>query len=239
MARFTHSLGWTVDTDARTISADPAGPDSPLPDASLGSLVLFGLNYLTSQAAGRTVGDHFKRLWADAERTKGNPVKVSDAPKSAVPDPESPEYRAALQDARDATFAKLVQGYVYNSREGGADPHKEELYGLGRQWLQRFAEAHKWYVLPAKRKVARDEDTYADPKGRYATFGEALDAFVSSTADSKHFAMKDGAGKPWPIKVRAGQSLADLLDSEARRRVAERDTPRAGVTVSVDETVDF
>lgn len=232
--------GWTVDTSTKTLAwpgfADAA---APMPDASLGALVYFGLGYLESQAAARTVNDTFRKAWLEEARKTAPDTKASEVPKSAVPASDSDEYRAELRKAHEALFAKLLSGYEVGVREGTGDPVGDEVAKLGAQWLQEFATAKGWYVLPPKRKVAKDDDAYADPKGRYATFGEALEAFVASVASSHHFAMEDAAGKPWPIKTVKGVSLRDLLVREATRRVAERAKAKPAVTLGESGEVDF
>jgi hypothetical protein len=229
----TISNGWTIDPQASTFAKTPDAAPTPLPAVSLASLVHFGASYLASQAAARTVIDGFKREWVKGAEGR----KIADTPKGVVPASDSEKYRNALASAHGALATRLLEGYVLNLREGAADPYVDELDKLARGWLQGFATAKGWYSLPPKRKVAKDEDDYADPKGRYATFGDALAAFIVTTVDSKHFAMKDAEGKAWPMKTRPGTSLADLLVSEARRRTDLRAqaAPKTSLAADSDE----
>ena len=234
MTIVTNAAGWAFDLASKTVSWDAidAGAAKPLPDVTIASLVYFGANYLTSQAASRTVSDSFRKAWAEAAPSR----KAKDAPKTAVPAPDSPDYVAAMLEARKALFVKVLEGYEVGERAGAPDPYAEELDKLGRQWLQAFATAKSWYALPAKKKVARDDDAYSDPKGRYATFGDALAAFLAATTDSKHFALAVD-GKPWPIKTKAGTSIADLIAAEARKR-AEARAEKAPATVTLGAAGD-
>ena len=237
----TRSNGWTIDTIEKTLSWPQVTTDvKALPDATLGALTYFGLGYLESQSAARTVNDVFRKRWLEAKRLEEPDFKAGDIPtKGVVPASDSDEYREELRLAHAAIFDKLVAGYEVGVREGSADPVTEELAKLSAQWLQGFAVAKGWFVLPPKRKVAKDSDVYADPKGRYATFGEALDAFAASKADSANFAMKDEHGKPWPIRVQKGVALCDLLLAEATKRAAAKGVAKPTVTLSDDTAVDF
>jgi len=237
----TRTNGWTIDTQAQTISW-PEGNRAarPLPDVTLGALTYFGLGYLESQSAARTVNDVFRKRWLEAKRLEEPDFKAGDIPaKGVVPASDSDEYRNELRLAHAAIFDKLVAGYEVGVREGSADPVTEELAKLSAEWLQGFAVAKGWFVLPPKRKVAKDSDVYADPKGRYATFGEALDAFAASKADSANFAMKDEHGKPWPIRVQKGVALCDLLLAEATKRAAAKGVAKPTVTLSDNNAGDF
>ena len=228
--------GWTFDLVARTMSWPDVFPDQswPYPEVTLASQVYLGANYQTSQAASRTVADFFKKQWAEAADGR----KAKDAPKDCVPPPDSPEYQAALLDARKALWAKNIEGYEVGARDA-ADPFAAEIDAIGRKWLTAFASAKGWYVLPGKKRLGTDDDAYRDPKGKYATFGAALAGFVASTADSSLFAMKDDAGKPWPVKTRKGTSLADVIAAEAARIVAER-KPKVAATVATEsDDVEF
>jgi len=237
----TTPAGWVFNLTDMTFAESEQAPFAPLPGVSLATLVYQGASYFTSQAAARTVIDSFKRDWLIAARKVDPALKMSDVPKEAVPSPDSAEYRVRLEDARHKLFLRHVDGYVLNAREGASDPVEEEIDALARRWLAAFAAAQPkpWYTLPAKKKVAQDSDPYQDPKGRYATFGEALAAFVVSKADSKLFAMKDAQGKAWPCKVKAGVAISDLLRAEAERRVAERAEAKGGVSVAGEGDVEF
>ena len=241
----SRSNGWTVDTTARTIRQTPDLPPHPLPDATEGALAYFGLGYLESQAAARTVNDRFRKAWLDEARKSNPDVKAADVPKSVVPASDSPEYREALAAAHDELFAKLIAGYEVGVREGGADPVEEEADKIARAWLQGLAsqfthQGKPWYTLPAKRKVARDEDPYNDPKSRYETFGEALAAFRVSTAPAGgKLVGKTADGKAWPFKMRGGLTVAAAIAEEAARRVAERAESKPNVTLAGGEDVEF
>lgn len=214
----TRANGWTVDTTALTIRETPDAPAHKLPEVSLHALIHFGLGYLESQSAARTVIDGFKRAWVGAAEGR----KMSDVSKDAVPDSESEAYRTALAKAHSDIFAKLLEGYKVGAREGGLDPVAKEVYKLGRRYLQLFATSRGWFVLPeGKRQVARDEDPYADPKGRYATFGDALDAFVVSQGPAPQL-VDPQTKKPVLFKVRSGETIAAVLRREAERIVKER-----------------
>lgn len=237
MTKVTNAAGWTFDLAAKTLAWPEAGLDpAPLPDVSIASLVYFGANYLTSQAASRTVSDGFKKDWADAAEGR----KAKDAPKDCVPASDSSQYVAAMVKARKDLFAKVLEGYEVGERASGLDPVGEELDKLARGWLQAFAGAMGWYTLPAKKKVARDADAYADPKGRYATFGDALAAFKVSQADSTKFTLAGPDKKPWPMKTKSGTSIADLMLAEARRRAEAAKSEKPTVTLAGDsEDVEF
>ena len=235
MTQVSRANGWMVDTTKLTLSW-PGVRDgaSLLPDLTLGALVYFGLGYLESQAAARSVNDKFRKAKLEALRASNPDAKASDVSKDDLPKPNSDEYQAELRLQHEALYDKLLEGYAVGVREGAADPVTDELHKLRAQWLQGFATAKDWYVLPPKRKVAKLDDPYSDPRGRYATFGEALEAFMATTADSAHFAMKDAQGKPWPIKVRKGISLADLLLDEARARAAAKASDKPGLALGAD-----
>ena len=236
---FKNAAGWVVDYDAKTIAWPEVYGDKvfPLPDVSRDSQGYFGVSYLTSQAASRTVSDGFRKVWAEAEEGR----KAKDAPKSCVPASDSPEYVAALLEARKALFDKNVEGYEVGERAGSADPLTEAIDACGRLWLQGVATTYGWYTLPAKKKVARDEDPYADPKGRYATFGDALAAFVASDAVvNEKLVGKDAKGKPWPFKIAKGATVHDAIVAEATRRVDEANAAKGGVALGGDGSdVDF
>jgi len=237
--------GWTVDTTARTIRQTADAPVHPLPDSTEGALAYFGLGYLESQAAARTVNDQFRKAWLEEVRKANPDVKAADVPKSAVPASDSAEYREALAAAHDALFAKLVAGYEVGVRDGIADPIEEEADKIARAWLQGLAMQFKhnsksWYTLPAKRKVARDDDAYDGPK--YDTFGEALAAFkVSTSPAAGKLVGKTADGKPWPFKIRTGLTVAEAIAAEAKRRVDERGEGKAQVALGggADEEVAF
>jgi hypothetical protein len=231
--------GWTIDTQAGTL-AWPGNSDAvKLPDVSLASLVYFGLGYLESQAAARTVNDTFRKAWL----AQHGGAKATDVPRDAVPASDSPEYRNELSTAHADLFAKLVAGYEVGVREGSGDPLADEADKIARGWLQglatQFTHAGKpWFTLPAKRKVARDEDAYDGPK--YATFGEALAAFKTSTSPaSGKLVGRTADGKVWPFKMRSGLSVADAIAAEAARRVAERGEAKPTVTLADGEDVAF
>ena len=231
----SRSNGWTIDTEARTLSWPSAQkPATALPDVSLAALVYFGLGYLESQAAARTVNDVFRKAWlADHEG-----AKAADVPKSAVPASDSAEYRAELTKAHDALYTKLAEGYEVGVREGSGDPLEDESDKISRSWLQGLAmqfthEGKPWYSLPPKRKVARDEDAYDGPK--YNTFGEALAAFRTSTSvASGKLVGKTADGKAWPFKMKPGITVADAITAEATRRVAERAEAKPAVTLATE-----
>ena len=241
MTQVSRANGWTFDVVANTLSW-PGVRDgvAPLPVQSRAALLYFGAGYLESQAAARSVNDKFRKDKL-AELRRSNPdAKASDVAKADLPAPDSDEYQAELRVQHEALFDKLLAGYEVGVREGSADPVTDELHKLGAQWLQGFATAKGWYTLPPKRKVAKLDDAYADPKGRYATFGDALEAFIATRAESVHFAMKDSAGKPWPIKTRKGVALADLLLEEAAARAAAKGADKPGLALGGDgEGADF
>ena len=238
--------GWTVNTSTGTLSW-PGVHDAAalLPDLTLGALVYFGLGYLESQAAARTVNDSFRKAWLEAKRQDEPGFKASDVPtKGVVPASDSDEYRAELRKAHEALWDKLVKGYEVGVREGGADPQAEEEDKLARMWLQglatQFTHGGKpWFTLPAKRKVARDEDPYDGPK--YATFGEALAAFrVSTSLATGKLVGRTADGKAWPWKLRSGVTVAEAIVAEATRRVAERAEAKSSVSLGGDgEDVAF
>ena len=235
MTQVSRANGWTVDTVKQTL-AWPGVRDAaaPLPDVTLGALVYFGLGYLESQAAARSVNDKFRKAKLEALRASNPDAKASDVSKDDLPKPDSDEYQAELRLQHEALYDKLLEGYAVGVREGSADPVTDELHKLGAQWLQGFATAKGWYTLPPKRKVAKLDDPYSDPRGRYATFGDALEAFIATKADSAHFAMKDVHGKLWPIKTRKGTSLADLLLDEAKSRAAAKASDKPGLALGAD-----
>ena len=228
--------GWVVDTSAKTLAWPGVSSEVALPEASLAALVYFGLGYLESQAAARSVNDTFRHVWLDATRRDNPDAKLADAPKGVVPPSDSAEYRTELRKAHEALFAKLAAGYEVGMREGGGDPIEEETDKIARMWLQgiasQFTHAGKpWYVLPPKRKVARDDDAYNGPK--YATFGEALAAFkVSAAPAGGRLAGRTADGKAWPFRMKAGLTVAEAIATEAARRVAERGEGKPAVTLS-------
>ena len=253
----SRSNGWTVDTATDKLSWPGTSHSDEVaqPEATKAALVYFGLGYLESQAAARTVNDTFRKAWhADHEASK-----AADVPKSALPASDSAEYRAELAKAHEALFAKLVAGYEVGVREGSGDPGADEADKIARMWLQGLAEQftasvdkngkpfvnekgehiHKpWFTLPAKRKVARDEDAYDGPK--YATFGEALAVFKASTSPaSGKLVGKSADGKAWPFKMRSGLTVAEAIKSEAARRVAERAEAKPAVTLSGEGEAEF
>ena len=235
MTQIVRNNGWTFDLEARTM-VWPGVDDTvkPIPVVTTEGMFYFGVGYVEGQSTTRMIGDAFRKAWAEAAPDR----KVKDAPKSCIPDPDSAEYKAAVLEAHKAQWAKLVEGYEVGAR-AGSDPYATELDGLARPWLQTFAEGRGWYSLPGKNKVARDEDPYADPRGRYATFGDALAAFTVATTDSSAFALgkpgKDAKGRdvmvPWPITTKKGVSIADLLAHEATRRVEAAKDKAAKVRV--------
>ena len=236
----SRSNGWTYDTIAKTMWW--AGVDEthvPMPDKTDGSMVYFGAGYLESQAAARTVNDAFRKAWLEA-----NPgSKAADVPKSAVPASDSAEYRAELHKAHKDLWAKQVAGYEVGVREGSADPLADEVDKIARMWLQGLAtqftrNGKPWFTLPAKRKVARDEDAYDGPN--YATFGEALAAFKESgAAATGKLVGKTADGKPWPFKMKAGLNVSDAIAAEAQRRVAERAEGKPAVALADGGDVEF
>ena len=237
----SRSNGWTVDTATDKLSwpGTSHGGEVALPDATKAALVYFGLGYLESQAAARTVNDTFRKAWlADHEGSK-----AADVPKSAVPASDSAEYRAELAKAHEALFTKLVAGYEVGVREGTGDPVADEADKIARMWLQGLAvqftyNGKPWFTLPTKRKVARDEDAYDGPK--YATFGDALAAFKASTSPaSGKLVGKTADGKAWPFKMRSGLTVADAILGEAERRVAERAEAKPAVTLSGEGEAEF
>ena len=236
----SRSNGWTVDTTQGTLGwPDRNQAATPIRDATLGALVYFGLGYLESQAAARTVNDVFRKRWlAEHEGSK-----AADIPKSAVPASDSAEYRDELAHAHAALYDKLVAGYEVGAREGGADPVADEVDKIARMWLQGLAtqftrNGKPWFTLPAKRKVARDEDAYDGPN--YATFGEALAAFKESgAAATGKLVGKTADGKPWPFKMKAGLNVSDAIAAEAQRRVAERAEGKPAVALADGGDVEF
>jgi hypothetical protein len=215
--------GWTYDTATGMLTWPGVAEGGPLPEVTLVRFVYNGMMYDESAAAARTVNGVFKKAYADA---KG--IKVSEVPKGTdyMPATDSAEYKAELLTAHKALFARFLDGYEVGVREGSGDPVEDEVAKLARVWLQGLAVAKGWFVLPAKRKVAKDDDAYSDPKGRYATFGQAVEAFAVSTfpALSAALVQKDDSGKshPWPFKMRQGESIKDALRREAERVVADR-----------------
>ena len=237
----SRSNGWTVDTSTDKLSWPGSAHtgEVALPDATKAALVYFGLGYLESQAAARTVNDTFRKAWLAAHEGS----KAADVPRDAVPASDSAEYRAELAKAHEALFAKLVAGYEVGVREGSGDPVADEADKIARMWLQGLAvqfthQGKPWFTLPAKRKVARDDDAYDGPK--YATFGEALAAFkVSTSPAAGKLVGKTADGKPWPFKMKQGLSVADAIATEAARRVAERAEAKPAVTLADGEDVAF
>lgn len=240
--------GWTVDTMKQTLAWPGVAPSpAPLPDATLGALVYFGLGYLESQAAARTVNDVFRKAWLEAKRKEPGcaDFKASDVPsKGVVPASDSVEYRDELRRAHEALYAKLVAGYEIGVREGSTDPQEEEEDKIARHWLQGLAmqfthNGKAWYTLPAKRKIARDEDAYDGPGG-YANFGEALAAFRrSDKVATGKLVGKTADGKAWPFKIRAGLTVAEAIVAEATRRLAERADVKPAVTLADGGDVEF
>jgi hypothetical protein len=233
--QISRSNGWTVDTEAKTLAWPASNKHAvALPDASLAALVYFGLGYLESQAAARTVNDVFRKAWL----AEHDGAKAADIPKGVVPSSESPEYKAELAKAHAALYDKLLAGYEVGVREGSSDPLEEESDKIARSWLQGLAmqfthEGKPWYTLPAKRKVARDEDAYDGPK--YATFGEALAAFRESASPATgKLVGKTADGKPWPFKMKPGLTVAQAIVAEAERRVAERAEAKPAVTLATE-----
>ena len=237
----SRSNGWTVDTSTDKLSWPGSAHtgEVALPDATKAALVYFGLGYLESQAAARTVNDTFRKAWLAAHEGS----KAADVPRDAVPASDSAEYRAELAKAHEALFAKLVAGYEVGVREGSGDPLADETDKIARMWLQGLAvqfthQGKPWFTLPAKRKVARDDDAYDGPK--YATFGEALAAFkVSTSPAAGKLVGKTADGKPWPFKMKQGLSVADAIATEAARRVAERAEAKPTVVLADGEDVAF
>ena len=237
----SRSNGWTVDTSTDKLSWPGSAHtgEVALPDATKAALVYFGLGYLESQAAARTVNDTFRKAWLAAHEGS----KAADVPRDAVPASDSAEYRAELAKAHEALFAKLVAGYEVGVREGSGDPVADEADKIARMWLQGLAvqfthQGKPWFTLPAKRKVARDDDAYDGPK--YATFGEALAAFkVSTSPAAGKLVGKTADGKPWPFKMKQGLSVADAIATEAARRVAERAEAKPTVTLSGEGDAEF
>jgi len=236
----SRSNGWTVDTTTNKLGWTGVHDPVALPDASVGALIYFGLGYLESQAAARTVNDTFRKAWLASHEG----AKASDVPRDAVPPSDSAEYRAELHKAHAALFDKLVAGYEVGSREGGSgDPVADEVDKIARMWLQGIAtqfthQGKPWFTLPAKRKVARNEDPYDGPK--YGTFGEALEAFkVSAAPASGKLVGRTADGKAWPFKMKAGLSVADAIAAEAARRVAERAEAKPAVTLSGEGDAEF
>ena len=233
--------GWTVDTDAKTISWSGSATHtakSPLPDATLGAFIYFGMGYLESQAAARTVNDKFRKAWLEEAR-KANPnVKAKDAPKDVVPPSDSDEYRTALLEAHTALYEKFLSGYEVGVRDAASDPVAEAADKVARDWLQGLAtqfmhEGKPWFTLPKGKKVAKDEDLYDGPK--YDTFGEALASFKVSTSPAKgKLVSKTADGKPWPFKMAQNLTVAQAIAVEAERIVAER-TVKAPVKVDAED----
>ena len=82
------------------------------------------------------------------------------------------------------------------------------------------------------------EDAYDGPK--YATFGEALEAFkVSAAPAAGKLVGRTADGKPWPFKMKQGLSVADAIATEAARRVAERAEAKPTVVLADGEDVAF
>lgn len=245
--QISRTNGWTVDTEAKTISWPSQGKAAvSLPDTTAGALAYFGLGYLESQAAARTVNDKFRKAWLEAKRAEPGQAdfKAADVPAGVVPKSDSAEYREALREAHTALFDKLVAGYEVGVREGLADPLAEEEDKIARSWLQGLAmqfthNGSPWYTLPAKRKIARDDDAYNGPK--YDTFGEALAAFAASAAPAAgKLVGRTADGKPWPFKMSKGLSVAEAIKTEAARRLAERGEGKAAVSLGEgDGTAEF
>ena len=237
MTVITRNNGWSLDLAAKTMVWPVVAPTPvALPDATVEALVYFGLGYVEGQSTTRAVGDAFRKDWVDA----GEGRKAKDAPKECIPDPDSDAYKAKVLEVHKAQWAKLCEGYEVGAR-GSADPVEAEIDSLAREWLQAFAsgvdakgQPRGWYTLPKGKKVARDDDAYADPKGRYATFGAALAAFKAATTDSTAFALGRPGDKgkvvPWPVKTTKGVTIADLLHTEGQRRAEAKAAPKPVVT---------
>lgn len=236
MTIISRANGWTFDIVTNELSW-PSGPEAlrpprPAPAVTIASWLYSGLGYYESQAAARTVNDVFKKAWAEAQG-----VKVKDVPKGTkyLPDSDSPEYREALLQAHADLYVKFSEGYEVGVREGAGDPVEEEVERLGRLWLQglatQFSHAGKpWYVLPPKKKIAADSDPYNGPG--YATFGEALQAFlVSEKPVSAKLVGKTAKGAPWPWKMRLGVPVGEAIRQEAERVVAERAENKAAISL--------
>lgn len=247
MTIVTRSNGWTFDLDANTMTWPDVAPDTlPIPKSTAVSMFYFGVGYLDSQAARRTVIDGFKRDWLTEEKKTNKDAKLADAPAGVVPKPDSAEYKAALHEAHVELWGKLAAGYEVGVREGTTDPVEEEADDIGRKWLYGLATQFKkdgqpWYTLPKGRKVPRDEDPYNGPK--YATFGEALAAFkVSDQAAAGKLIGKDpDTGKAWPFKIKSGMTVAQAIRAEAERKVAEKAVSKSTVALggAPDEEVSW
>ena len=86
MTTVSRANGWTVDTKALTLAwSDVGHPASPLPDMSLGALVYFGLGYLESQAAARSVSDKFRKAKLEELRRTNPDAKAGDGFIAQVP----------------------------------------------------------------------------------------------------------------------------------------------------------
>ena len=236
----SRSNGWTIDTMSDQLYWPGVHEEKVnLPEPTKAALVYFGLGYLESQAAARTVNDTFRKAWLAAH----DGAKAADVPKDAVPPSDSAEYRAELAKAHAALYNKLVAGYEVGVREGTGDPVADEADKIARMWLQgiatQFTHAGKpWYTLPPKRKVARDDDAYDGPK--YDTFGAALASFkVSSAPAAGKLVGKTADGKPWPFKMKPGQTVAEAIAHEAERRVAERAEAKPAVSLAEGSDVEF
>jgi hypothetical protein len=113
--------------------------------------------------------------------------------------------------------------------------HNRMMDEIGRHWLQVVALQYGWFELPAKRKVARNYDTFKGQK--FSTFGEALNSFLVSSAPAERFSRKDADGYTWPFELRHGETVAQAIRREAERRIAAHGTPR--FTIVYEGDVEF
>jgi len=227
--------GWSYDVAANTLRETPDSPWLPAPLKTTHALIHFGLNYLYSPAAIRDVHAAFRAEWLEKERETNPKAKAADFPKALVPAPETEAYQTALAVAHKGIFAKMLEGYEVGARKVAAlDPLEVEAWKIGRAWLQQLTstrfqlkDGRFWYTLPPKQKVAKDEDPYDGPN--YSTFGDALAAFMVSTATAAgKLVSKTKDGKPWPFKIKAGATVSEAIYVEAARRIAEREAKLAG-----------
>ena len=184
---------WTYDTQTATLSA--YGESHVLPEVSQGTMAMQSLGYAVSQVAPRDANTALKRKAADRLG-----VQISKLPKDTkLPDADSDEYKAELTKATRALFDKYVSGWELGVREGSGDPLADEIDNFKRAWFQVYAKAKRWYDLPPKKKIARDEDPYANAK-HGSTFGEALEKFAQLRTPAKKYLLVDPAtNKPWPV----------------------------------------
>lgn len=136
-----------------------------------------------------------------------------DDPRKAIDALKLGEATFLFARVRKPTSKEILQAELAESQ----DPVAKEAEEIARRWLQAYAIWAGWFKLPAKRKVAKDKDAWLGPK--YSTFGEALKAFIASTAPAHKFAMETD-GEPWPFEPNDDDTLRDAILREATRRIA-------------------